>query len=438
MKRIKRGIHPEDRKEESKEERIKKIFPTRVILPLRQHTGSPSKPLVKVGDGVREGEKIAEASSFVSSPVHASISGKVTAIQKMPHPLGGEDLSIIIEGEKEKRENWENKDKDISSLSIEEIQDKIRQAGIVGLGGAAFPTHVKLTPPPDKPIDTVILNGCECEPYLTGDYRLMLERTFDCIYGLRIIMKTVGAKRGFIAIENNKPKAIALIKEKLKKEKNIKVVPLKTKYPQGAEKMLIYSILKKEVPSGGLPLDVGVVVNNVGTAVAISEAIRGDKPLIERVITVSGSGIRKKANLLVPLGTPFSYIIEECGGLKEEAKKVVMGGPMMGITQYTLDVPVIKGTSGILVLTEEETKKTNEEPCIKCARCLDHCPMGLLPTILAHLVKKEKWEELEKYHIMDCLECGCCSYVCPSKIPLVQLIKWGKLHLQEASLNKTS
>jgi len=427
---MKQGIHLEDRKE-SKEKKIKRIFPSRVILPLRQHTGAPCKPLVKVGDEVEEGEKIAESSSFVSSPIHASISGKVKAIKKMPHPLGGEDISILIERDKEERKNWENKkNRNLSELKIEEIRNKIKEAGIVGLGGAAFPTHVKLTPPPKKPIDTVILNGCECEPYLTSDYRLMVERPDDCIYGLKIIMKAVKAEKGFIAIENNKSKAISLIRKKLKKEKNIKVISLKTKYPQGAEKMLIFSILKKEVPSGGLPLDVGVVVDNVGTAVAISETIKWGKPLIERVITVSGSGIRKKANLLVPIGTPLSYIIEECGGLKKRVRKVIMGGPMMGITQYTLSISVIKGTSGILILGEEETRKIEEKPCIKCARCVDHCPMGLLPTVLAHLVKKEKWDELEKYHIRDCFECGCCSYVCPSKIPLVHLIKQGKLYVQ--------
>lgn len=430
MKTIKRGIYLEDRKE-SKEEKIKRIFPPQVILPLRQHIGAPCEPLVKVGDRVEEGEKIAESSSFVSSPIHASISGKITAIKKMPHPLGGENISIIIERDKEERKNWEHKkNRNLSELNSEEIRNKIKEAGIVGLGGAAFPTHVKLAPPPEKPINTVILNGSECEPYLTSDYRLMLERPDDCIYGLKIIMRAVKAEKGFVAIENNKSKAITLIKEKLKKEKNIKLVSLKTKYPQGAEKMLISSILKKEVPSKGLPLDVGVVVDNVGTAVAISEAIKWDKPLIERVITVSGSGVKRKANLLVPLGTPLSYIIEECGGLKEKVRKVIMGGPMMGIAQYTLDIPVIKGTSGILLLREEETRKAEEEPCIKCARCVDHCPMGLLPTILAHLVKKEKWDELEKYHIMDCFECGCCSYVCPSKIPLVQLIKQGKLYVQ--------
>jgi len=430
IKTIKRGIHLKDKKE-SKEEKIKRIFPPWVILPLRQHIGAPCKPLVKVGDKVEEGEKIAESSSFVSSPIHSSISGKITAIKKIPHPLGGENISILIERDKEERKNWENKNnKNLSELNSEEIRNKIQEAGIVGLGGAAFPTHVKLTPPPKKPINTVILNGCECEPYLTSDYRLMMERPDDCIYGLKIIMKAVKAKRGFVAIENNKSKAITLIKEKLKKEKNIKIVSLKTKYPQGAEKMLISSILKKEVPSKGLPLDVGAVVDNVGTAVAISEAIKWDKPLIERVITVSGSGIRRKVNLLVPIGTPLSYIIEKCGGLTGKVRKVIMGGPMMGIAQYTLDIPVIKGTSGILILSEEETRKAEEKPCIKCARCVDHCPMGLLPTTLAHLVKKEKWEELEKYHIMDCIECGCCSYVCPSKIPLVQLIKQGKLHLQ--------
>jgi len=259
----------------------------------------------------------------------------------------------------------------------------------------------------------------------------MLERTDDCLYGLRLIMKTTGAARGYVGIESNKPDAIALMREKLKAKGNIQVVPLKTKYPQGGEKMLIKAILNREVPSGGLPLDVGVVVSNVGTALAIAEAIKWGKPLLERVVTITGSGVSQPANLWVPLGTPFSCIVEECGGLKENASKVIMGGPMMGLSQYTLDVPVIKGTSGILVLTESEAVAREEEPCIKCARCIDHCPMGLLPTILARLVKAERWDSLKDYGVMDCIECGCCAYVCPSKIPLVHLMKLGKFQVSQ-------
>jgi electron transport complex protein RnfC len=268
----------------------------------------------------------------------------------------------------------------------------------------------------------------------------MLERADDCIYGLKAIMKAVGAKSGCVAIEKNKPQAIALFKDKLKDEGDIKVVPLKTKYPQGGEKMLIKAVLNREVPWAtsdggalrpGLPMDVGVIVNNVGTAVAITEAIKWGRPLLERVVTITGSAVKNPYNLLVPLGTPFSHIIDECGGFKEDVGKIIMGGPMMGISQYTLDIPVIKGTSGILVLTKKEAVFREEKACIKCARCIDHCPMGLLPTTLGRLVKGEKWDSLKEYNINECIECGCCSYVCPSKIPLVHYIKLGKLQIQK-------
>ncbi len=432
MKTFRQGLHLAEKKELSEEKKIKRVSsPPRVILPLSQHTGAPGRPLVKAGDRVEEGQKIAEADSFISSPIHASISGKVSSIEKVPHPVGGEGEAIIIEGNGNGRKVWEKGEADLGSLAAEEIRKIIREAGIVGLGGAAFPTHVKLSPPQNKPIDTIILNGCECEPYLTGDHRLMLERADDCLYGLRVIMKTTGAARGYVGIEGNKSDAIALMREKLKADKNIQVVPLKTRYPQGGEKMLIKAILNREVPSGGLPLDVGVVVNNVGTALAIAEAIKWSKPLLERVVTVTGSGVKQPANLWVPLGTPFSCVVAECGGLRENASKVIMGGPMMGLSQYTLDVPVVKGTSGILVLTESEVMFREEEPCIKCARCIDHCPMGLLPTILARLVKAERWDSLKDYGVMDCIECGCCAYVCPSKIPLVHLMKLGKFQVSQ-------
>ena len=455
MKTFKQGIYLKENKELSEEQRIRRISsPAKVILPLVQHIGAPCEPLVKKRDLVKKGEKIADSDSFVSSPIHASISGKVTSIEKMPHPVGGGVTAIVIEREDGKKEGqisdedngggevWEreNKELEISSLKTEDILGKIREAGIVGLGGAAFPTHVKLSPPKDKPIDTIILNGCECEPYLTSDHRIMLERTEDCIYGLKIIMKAVGAKSGYVAIEKNKPQAVALFKDKLKDEDGIRVISLKTKYPQGGEKMLIKAVLNREVPwvtsnggalRPGLPMDVGVIVNNVGTAVAITEAMKWGRPLLERVVTITGSALKNPSNLLVPLGTPFSHIIDECGGLKEDVGKIIMGGPMMGISQYTLDIPVIKGTSGILVLTKKEALLREEKACIKCARCIDHCPMGLLPTTLVRLIKGEKWDSSKEYNINECIECGCCSYVCPSKIPLVQYIKLGKLQIQK-------
>ncbi|MCD6575473.1 electron transport complex subunit RsxC [Candidatus Aerophobetes bacterium] len=427
-KTFKQGIHPSEEKELSRDKKIESIpLPSKVIVPLSQHTGAPCKPLIDKKDAVERGQKIGDVDAFISCPVHSPLKGKVISIEKHPHPTLGEAEAIIIEVEEdEKGENrWSEKEVDLSSLSPEEIRKRVREAGIAGMGGAAFPTHVKLSPPSGKNIDSVILNGCECEPYLTADYRLMMERAEDCLFGLKAIMRATGAQKGYIGIEDNKKDAIKIMKSLTSGENEIEVVPLKTKYPQGGEKMLIKAILGREVPSGGLPLDVGVVVNNVGTAIAICEALKKGKPLIERVITVTGKGVEKPSNLLVPIGTPLRDILNYCG-LKDNAKAIIMGGPMMGISQYSLDCPVIKGTSGILVLTEDEVSEDEEQPCIRCARCVDHCPMGLFPTTLAKLVKAERWEELGEYNIMDCIECGCCTYVCPSKIPIVQLIKWGK------------
>lgn len=426
IKTFKQGIHPRENKNLSKNRKIERIPPPpELIVPFSQHTGAPCTPLVKKKGRVEEGQKIGDSDAFISCPVHSPLSGEVVSIDKFPHPILGQAQAALIRWDKGERKKWDTKEVNLSSLSPEEIRKKVREAGIAGMGGAAFPTYVKISPPPDKNIDTVILNGCECEPYLTADHRIMIERSEDCLFGLKAIMKATGAKKGYIGIENNKKDAISLMQYATEGEDSLEVIPLRTKYPQGGEKMLIKAILGREVPSGGLPLDVGVVVSNVGTAVAISEAIKKDKPLIERVITVSGSGVENPSNLLVPIGTPIRYILDLCG-LRENAKAVVMGGPMMGIGQYSMDVPVVKGTSGILIFTENEIIKEEEKPCIKCARCVDHCPMGLLPTVLAKLVKAEKWEMLGDFNIMDCIECGCCSYVCPSKIPIVQLIKWGK------------
>ncbi len=447
MKTFRQGIYLKENKGFSEGERIRRISPPgKVVLPLAQHIGAPCEPLVEKGEMVKKGDKIADSSSFVSSPIHASISGKVISIERMLHPAGSRVTAIVIKREdehehEERQIRYEdNEEPYLSSLKAEDIRAGIREAGIVGLGGAAFPTHVKLSPPKDKPIDTIILNGCECEPYLTSDHRTMLERTEDCIYGLKVIIKAAGAESGYVAIERNKPQAIALFRDKLKYENNIKVVALKTKYPQGGEKMLIKAVLNREVPwvtsdggalRPGLPMDVGVIVNNVGTAVAIAEAIKWGRPLLERVVTVTGSAVKKPSNLLVCLGTPFSHIMDECGGFKEDVGKIIMGGPMMGINQYTLDIPVIKGTSGILVLTKREAAFREEKVCIKCARCIDHCPMSLLPTSLVRLVKGGRWDSLEEQNINECIECGCCAYVCPSKIPLVHFIKLGKIQVKK-------
>lgn len=430
---FKQGIHPPEKKDISKDKKIEKIpVSSLVIIPLSQHIGAPCKALVKKKDEVEEGQKIGDQDAFISCPVHSSLSGKVSSIGKSAHPTLGESEAIVIEGEENEEKKWPGKEVNLSSLSPEDIREKVREAGIAGMGGAAFPAHVKLSPPPGKNIDSVILNGCECEPYLTGDYRIMMEKVEECLFGLKAIMRACQAEKGYIGIEDNKKDAIRLMQKIAENEENIEVVPLKTKYPQGGEKMLIKAVLKREVPSGGLPLDVGVVVNNVGTACAICDAITKEKPLIQRVITVTGPGVNKPSNLLVRIGTPIKYILDYCG-LKQEARTIVMGGPMMGISQWSLDCPVIKGSSGILVLTDEEVPDGKEQVCVKCARCVDHCPVGLLPTALAKFVKAQRWERLGEFNIMDCIECGCCTYICPSKIPIVQLIKWGKNEFSKAT-----
>lgn len=438
LKTFKQGIHPSYFKELSSKEPIKRCpSPKKVIIPLSQHTGAPCKPLVEKKERVHRGQKIGEADAFITAPVHSSITGTVKSIEKKNHPVLGSFDAVVIERDEDSEEKeWEKGELDIGRITPDEIRKRVRESGIVGLGGAAFPASVKISPPKEKPIDTIILNGCECEPYLTADHRIMLEYPDECILGLKLIMKCVGAKQGIVAIEANKMDAYNLFLKKTKNEENIDVELLMVKYPEGAEKMLIKALLAREVPAGGLPMDVGVVVHNVGTAVAIVEAIRDNKPLIERVVTVTGKGINKPSNFIVPIGTPFSDVIEAAGGMTEDATKVIMGGPLMGIAQSNLDVPIIKGTSGILILTKGETDTQDEMNCIRCARCVDHCPMYLLPTEFVKLVKADAWEKLGNYHIMDCIECGSCAYTCPSKIPIVQYIKLGKLALTKIKSKK--
>jgi electron transport complex protein RnfC len=329
--------------------------------------------------------------------------------------------------------------KDWESASIEDLRNIIWQAGIVGLGGAAFPTHVKLAPPKEKRIDTFILNGVECEPFLTADHRAMLEMSEKMLTGMSIIMKILGTEKGYIGIENNKPDAIALMTDlTLKKFPTFKVVPLKIKYPQGAEKMLIEAIVNRRVPAGGLPMDVGTVVNNVGTALAVANAVVDGKPLIERIVTVTGQGIQEPKNLLVRLGTPFKFLLEHCGGLKETATQVYMGGPMMGFAQYDMNVPIVKASSGIICQETNEILNKKTYPCIQCGNCVSACPMNLLPTRISSFAENEKLEEAEQYGILNCIECGSCSYVCPSNIPLVQWIRVGKLRVSESKRKKVA
>jgi electron transport complex protein RnfC len=427
-----RGIHPNDAKGLTENIPVENAsLPKRVVIPLIQHIGAPAKAEVNIGDEVKRGQVLGSPASFVSAPVHSSISGKVVAISDFPQPTGRTITSIVIESDGKDESVIFEDDPDYLGLSAEEIKDRIKNAGIVGLGGAAFPTNVKLSPPKEKPIDTVILNGAECEPYLTADHRLMVERPGEIVNGLKIIMKALGVSDGYIGIESNKPEAIKAMERATSNEQNIKALSLKVKYPQGAEKMLIKAIKGREVPSKGLPMDVGVVVQNVGTALAAYEAVRFNKPLIERVVTVTGSGIKVPKNLMVRVGTLFSELIEQCGGLTDKAAKVISGGPMMGFAQWSLDVPVVKGTSGILVLTEDECISSDEySACIRCGSCIDICPMGLNPSMLSILSEKGFYEETKDYDIFDCFECGSCAFVCPSNRPMVQFMRLAKSQIK--------
>jgi len=425
---FKGGIHPPDKKEFSANKNIvEATAPERVVIPLSQHLGAPCKIHVTIDQEVKKGEMVGEPGGFVSAPVHASVSGKVIAIGEFPNAMGRFVTSIVIENDKKEMWTALQDTPEYGDLSPDQLKEKIKEAGVVGMGGAAFPSVVKLSPPKEKPIDTVILNGSECEPYLTGDFRLMIERPREIIEGLKILMKILGVQRGFVGIEDNKPDAIKAMGEVVKGEKDIDLHALQTKYPEGAEKMLIQVMTGRKVPPRALPMDVRVVVHNVGTAYAVYEAARYGKPLIERVVTVTGEGIREPKNLKVKVGTLISHLIHDCGGMKQEKVKVISGGPMMGFAIPFLDVPVTKGTSGIVVLTEQEIVHTDEfQPCIRCGRCIDACPMGLMPSMLSVYAERGFYEGAKEYNLFDCFECGCCTFVCPSKRPIVQLIRLAK------------
>ncbi len=423
------GIHPTEHKELTEHLALVRFpDPGTVVLPLSQHTGAPATATVVPGDKVKVGQKIGEAAGFVSSPIHSSVSGTVMAVEPRLHPtLEVDVLSVVIESDgKNTLHESVQPCADPENLTTDEILDLVREKGIVGMGGAGFPTAVKLKV--SKPIDTVLLNGCECEPMLTADHRVLLEYADDVIYGLKVLLKTVNAEKGMIVIEDNKPDAIELLETKVAGLDNIEVVVAKTKYPQGAEKMLIKRTLGRQVPSGGLPLDVGVIVSNVSTAKAVSDAIVTGIPLVERVITVTGERIKKPGNFIVKIGTNVQDVVDYCGGTIGDDTEIKLGGPMMGFGIKNLNVPIIKGTNGIIAI---ETVDSEESECIKCGRCVDVCPMELSPLYFTKYCKEENWEGMKEKNVMDCIECRCCEFVCSSKIPLMSRIKTGKTAIRE-------
>ncbi len=428
MKTFPHGLHIPDYKELTSQKPLETMpLPQKVVIPLSQHIGAPASICVEVGQTVLTGQTIGKSGGFVSVDIHSSISGVVREIKPSLHPLGRQVQSVVIESDGQDKWSPDIKPgKNVGKLKSAEICKILQSRGIVGLGGATFPSHVKLTPPPDKKIEYLILNGVECEPFLTADHRLMLEKPDQILAGLDILIQALGVAKAFIGIENNKPDAILLLTEKTQNNVNIEVVPLDLKYPQGAEKQLIKAILDREVPSGGLPLDVGVVVNNVGTAYAVADAVLENRPLIERVVTVTGAGVNNPRNLRVRIGTCFEEVLNFCGGVKDDAAKILMGGPMMGMAQYSMNVPVIKGTSGILALPTDQARFAREATCLRCGSCIDVCPMFINPSLNGLYARFKEFDNSDRANVLDCIECGCCSYVCPAKIPLVHLIRYAK------------
>ncbi len=428
---FKGGVHPSDNKVQTENEAIQVFYAPKMIhVPLLQHIGAPLNSLVKPGDRVLKGQKIADSESFMSAPVHSPVSGVVKRIEYLPFPSSGKVNTIIIENDELEElaelpriENWKAAPK-------EELLAMIREKGIVGVGGACFPTHIKLNPPKDMKIDTLVMNGAECEPYLNADNRLMIENPQSIIEGVKILMYILGVKEAKIGIENNKPEAIEAMLKASEGDNGIEICVLKTQYPQGGEKQLIKAILDREVPSGALPAKVGVVVQNTATAALVYEGIVNGMPLIEKVVTVSGKAIKKPMNLRVRIGTMFRDLLDYAGIERDEVDKLVSGGPMMGMAQPSEDVPVIKGTSGLLALTKEETNPCKPKNCILCGKCIGACPMGLEPLMYAKLAKFNQWEEMGKYNLMDCILCGSCSYICPANRPLTEAINIGKAKLR--------
>lgn len=433
------GVHPPENKLSAAKAIEVLPLPKQAFIPLNQNLGAPGVPQVNKGDEVKVGQLLARGEAFISSNVHSPVSGKILKIDQVMDPSGYKRTAIVINVD---GDEWidgiDRSDrlvKDIK-LSQKEIIDKVHEMGIVGLGGATFPSHVKLMVPDGKKADVLIINGVECEPYLTSDHRLMMEKGEEILVGTSILMKGLGVNRAIIGIENNKPDAIQNMRELAAGYPGIEICPLKVKYPQGGEKQLIKATINREVPSGKLPIEVGAVVNNVGTAFAVYEAVQKNKPLIERVVTITGKSLASPGNYMVRIGTPIGNLIEQAGGLPDDSGKIIGGGPMMGKALLSVDTPIVKGSSGILILRESESKRVEMKNCIRCARCVSVCPMGLEPILLAQLGENEMWEEAQTEKIMDCIECGSCQYICPSGRPLLDYIRLGKNRVGQIIRNR--
>ena len=423
------GIHPPENKLSAGKKITALAVPKQVVIPLSQHIGAPAQAVVKKGDVVKVGTLLAKAGGFVSANIHSSVSGKVNKIDNVIDASGYRRPAVFIDVEGDEWEETIDRSEDLvkeCNLSQKEIIDKIAAAGIVGMGGATFPTQVKLMPPPGCKAEIVIVNAVECEPYLTADHSLMLEKGEQILVGVTILMKAAGVKRAVIGIENNKPDAIAKMQKLAAQYPGVEVMPLKVKYPQGGEKQLIDAVIGKQVKSGALPISVGAIVQNVGTVYAIYEAVQKNKPLFERVVTVTGKSLKNPSNFLVRMGTPMSALIEAAGGMPEDTGKIIGGGPMMGKALVSAEVPVCKGSSGVLLLTKAESVRKPMHDCIRCAKCVSACPMGLNPAFLMKATVYQNWEMAEKENIQDCIECGSCSYTCPAYRPLLDNIRVGK------------
>lgn len=423
------GIHPPENKLSAGKKITPLALPKQVIIPLSQHIGAPAAPVVKKGDLVKVGTLLGKANGFVSANIHSSVSGKVNKIDLAFDSSGYRRNAIYIDVEGDEWEEGIDKSTTLvkeKAVTAQQIIERISEAGIVGLGGATFPTQVKLTPPPGNKAEILIINAAECEPFLTADHSLMMERAEEILIGTSLLMKAIHVTKAVIGIENNKKDAISHLSQRATGYKGIEVMPLKTQYPQGGEKQLIDSIIRRQVKSGALPISVGAVVQNVGTAYAVYEAVMKNKPLIERVVTVTGPAVAQPSNFLVRIGTPISELIEAAGGLPENTGKIIGGGPMMGKALVNTDIPVAKGSSGVLILPEKEAKRKPAMPCIRCAKCVQACPMGINPTTLMTATEFSNWELAEKNHITDCIECGSCTYTCPANRPLLDHIRLGK------------